>query len=449
MNVDAWMDFEIWDVLFLKNYNTRLVVLSTFFLGISSGLAGSFLLLRKRSLMSDTLSHACLPGIGLMFIVVTLLGGNGKSLPLLLMGATVTGLLGVLLVTAIRNTSRIKDDAAMGIVLSVFFGLGIVMLSLAQTMGGAAAGLESFIYGKTASMVGKDLEYLMWITVVTVILCVALQKEFSLICFDENFARSLAWPVHFLDMLMMGLMVGVTVVGLQAVGLILIVAFMIIPAASARFWTEKYRLMWMLAGAIGGLSGWVGASVSAILPRMPAGAVIVLVSGVVFVFSMFFGASRGVCKIKSRQIHMRRKIGRQHFLRAVYEILDAQQTGGNFTVSIQDLLEKRSWSRKQLQKHISRAKREDHIETVAGNRIQLSEAGYAEAARYTRNHRLWELYLIRFADVATRHVDRDADHVEHVLGPEIVRQLEEELDTTLHGMTPPESPHCIVTEGSI
>lgn len=440
---------DLWEVLLLQKHNTRLVVLCTILLGISAGLAGSFLLLRKRSLMSDTLSHACLPGIGLMFILVTLAGGNGKSLSLLLLGATITGLLGVVLVTAIRNTSRIKDDAAMGIVLSVFFGLGIVMLSLAQTLGGAAAGLESFIYGKTASMVNQDLQYLLWITGGTLVLCIALQKEFSLICFDENFARSLAWPVHFLDMVMMGLVVAVTVVGLQAVGLILIIAFMIIPAASARFWTEKYRLMWILSGIIGGFSGWLGSSVSALLPRMPAGAVIVLVSGVAFLFSMFFGSARGVCKIKFHQARMRRKVGRQHLLRAVYELLESEEKVSNSPISINDLLLKRSWSGKQLHKLITQAKREDHLEPVSGNRLQLSESGFAEAARYTRNHRLWELYLIRFADVATRHVDRDADHVEHVLGPKLVRQLEEELDATAHGMHLPDSPHAFVGDYAI
>jgi len=445
----GFMWSDLWEVLLLQKYNTRLVVVCTILLGISAGLAGSFLLLRKRSLMSDTLSHACLPGIGLMFIMVTLAGGNGKSLSLLLLGATITGLLGVIMVTAIRNTSRIKDDAAMGIVLSVFFGLGIVMLSLAQTMGGAAAGLESFIYGKTASMVSQDLHYLLWITGATLILCIALQKEFSLICFDENFARSLAWPVHFLDMVMMGLVVAVTVVGLQAVGLILIIAFMIIPAASARFWTEKYRYMWMLAGMIGGVSGWFGASVSALLPRMPAGAVIVLVSGVAFLFSMFFGTARGVLKIKSRQSRMRKKIGRQHLLRAVYEVLEREENGTNSPIALDLLTNKRSWSPKEFTKLVSQAKREDHLEPVSGNRLQLSESGFAEAARYTRNHRLWELYLIRFADVATRHVDRDADHVEHVLGPELVRQLEIELDQTAHGIDLPDSPHASIGEYSI
>ncbi|WFB37709.1 metal ABC transporter permease [Kiritimatiellota bacterium B12222] len=443
----ALVSSDIWEVISLQNYNTRLVVLSTMLLGIASGFAGSFLLLRKRSLMSDTLSHACLPGIGLMFIVLTMMGGNGKSLGMLLVGATISGLLGVGLVTAIRNNSRIKDDAAMGIVLSVFFGLGIVFLSLAQTLGGAAAGLESFIYGKTASMVDQDLTFLKWITPCTLLLCIGLQKEFSLVCFDENFARSLSWPVQFLDMLMMGLMVAVTVVGLQAVGLILIIAFMIIPAAAARFWTEKYRVMWILAGVIGGICGWLGASFSALLPRMPAGAVIVLISGIAFLFSMFFGTARGVCKIKARQIRMRKKIGRQHFLRAAYEILEVTEEGRNVSFPVAALMEKRSWTSLELRKLISIARKEDHVEMVTSERVQLSEAGFAEAARYTRNHRLWELYLIRFADVATRHVDRDADRVEHVLGPSVVRQLEKELNRTAQRMQLPKNPHALLGDG--
>ncbi|MGA0368988.1 MAG: iron chelate uptake ABC transporter family permease subunit [Kiritimatiellia bacterium] len=434
---------DLLEVLTLRNYNTALVVKSTVLLGASAGLAGSFLLLRKRSLMSDTLSHACLPGIGLMFILLTLNGGNGKSLPFLLLGATVTGALGVLWVTLIRNTTRIKDDAAMGIVLSVFFGLGIVMLSLIQTMGGGSAGLESFIYGKTASMVLQDLHLLIWTGGISLLLCVVFQKEFCLVCFDENFARALSWPVHALDALMMALVVAVTVVGMQAVGLILIIAFMIIPAAAARFWTENYRRMWVISGVLGAFSGWLGASISALLPRMPAGAVIVLVSGFFFVLSLVFGTSRGVFKQKRRQWRMRRRVGRQHLLRAVFEIQEADALPGNSPVSMKELSHKRSWSRKRLQQLISAARREDHIEEIEGDRLQLSESGFAEAARYTRNHRLWELYLIRFADVAAGHVDRDADRVEHVLGPDLVRQLEEGLDASLHGMKLPESPHSL------
>ncbi|MDA3873188.1 MAG: hypothetical protein PF795_04440 [Kiritimatiellae bacterium] len=138
---------------------------------------------------------------------------------------------------------------------------------------------------------------------------------------------------------------------------------------------------------------------------------------------------------------MRRKVGRQHLLRGIYELLEEEDRFANTPVSIQLLLAKRSWTLSELHKLISRAKKEDHIEVISGDRLQLSESGFAEAARYTRNHRLWELYLIRFADVAARHVDRDADRVEHVLGPELVRQLEAELDE-VEDMPPViESPH--------
>ncbi len=442
---------EVWRVATLRNYNTRLVVLSTATLGIASGLIGTFLLLRKRSLMGDALSHACLPGIGVMFILMTMLGGAGKSLPGLLLGATVTGVGGVALVMLIRNTTRIKDDAAMGIVLSVFFGLGVAVLGMVQTMPGAsAAGLEFFIYGKTASMVRQDFTLICAVALIVAALSVLLVKEFTLLCFDEGFADAQGWPVHVLDVLMLALVALVTVVGLQAVGLILIIAFLITPAAAARFWTNDLRRMLVLAAVIGGLSGWLGASISALLPRLPAGAVIVLVAASVFVLSMVFGSSRGVLLRYIAHRRLRRKVGRQHLLRSVYEVLESchpDKAAGvsNLPIDYAQLLDHRSWSRPRLQRLIAVAKREDHVDYCDGKRVCLSESGFGEAARITRNHRLWEMYLISHADVAPGHVDRDADAVEHVLGPEMVRQLEAELARRGKPLAVPPSPHALPT----
>lgn len=438
---------EVWRVITLRNYNTRLVVLSTATLGIASGLIGTFLLLRKRSLMGDALSHACLPGIGVMFILMTMLGGTGKSLPGLLLGATVTGVGGVALVMLIRNTTRIKDDAAMGIVLSVFFGLGVAVLGMVQTMPGAsAAGLEFFIYGKTASMVQQDFTLICAVALIVMALSVLLIKEFTLLCFDEGFADAQGWPVHMLDVLMLALVALVTVVGLQAVGLILIIAFLITPAAAARFWTNDLRRMLILAAVIGGLSGWLGASISALLPRLPAGAVIVLVAATVFIISMVFGSSRGVLLRFIAHRRLRRKVGRQHLLRSIYEILESRHPSNesgiaNLSIDYKQLLDHRSWSRARLQRLIAVAKREDHVDYCDGKRVCLSESGFGEAARITRNHRLWEMYLISHADIAPGHVDRDADTVEHVLGPEMVRQLEAELARRGKPLAVPPSPH--------
>lgn len=444
----AWPSAEeILEVATLQTYNTRLVVLSAALLGLAAGLMGSFLLLRKRSLMGDALSHACLPGVGLMFVLLVVSGGTGKSLPALLLGAAVTGALGVGHVMAIRNTTRIKDDTAMGIVLSVYFGAGVALLGMIQSMPQAsAAGLETFIYGKTASMVKADFRLIAVITACVLVMSLLCMKEFTLVCFDEAFAAAQGWPVHRLDLAMLALVTAVTVVGMQAVGLILIIAFLITPAAAARFWTDDLKHMLLLAGGIGGVSGWIGASVSALAPRLPAGAVIVLMAASVFLFSMLFGTARGVLLRSRTRWRLRRKIGRQHLLRAVYEILESKQREEgagpvNGTVEWSELLANRSWSPSRLHSLLRRARREDHIDRFRNGRLRLSEPGFGEAARITRNHRLWEMYLITHAEVAPQHVDRDADRVEHVLGPDLVRQLEEELRRRDRSVAMPRSPH--------
>lgn len=441
---------DILNVLFLRDYNTRLVVLSTCLLGCGGGLMGGFLLLRKRSLMGDTLSHATLPGVGLAFLLLVQFGGDGKTLPFLLLGAAGTGLLGCVLVLFVRNRTRIKDDAAMGVVLSVSFGLGVVLLSFAQSMpGGSAAGLETFIYGKTASMVGQDFKILLVVTSVVIILSILFFKEFRLLCFDETFAASLGWPVRALDVLLLGLVAAITVAGLQAVGLILIIAFLITPAAAARFWTEHLDRMLVLSAVIGALSGWLGSSISAFYPGLPAGALIVLAAAALFLFSLFFGIERGAVVRLADSLRLKRRIARQHLLRALYEIIEADKEEGRVRirpVPFHRVLRERTWTEHQLRRHLRRAYQDGLLESKPGaDGIVLSEAGLEAAARMARNHRLWELYLMEYADVAASRVDRDADTVEHVLGDELVAGLEARLQTYRDAgeQTVPESPHRI------
>ena len=440
---------DIWNVLFLRDYNTRLVVICTMLLGCACGLMGGFLLLRKRSLMGDTLSHATLPGVGLSFMLAVALGGDGKSLPILLAGAAITGVIGCAAVLFIREQTRIKDDAAMGIVLSVFFGAGVAILGVIQTMPeGSAAGLESFIYGKTASMVMSDFQILVLVTICVITCSLLLFKEFRLLCFDETFAAALGWPVKFLYILLLALITAVTVAGLQAVGLILIIAFLITPAAAARFWTNQLDRMLVLSALIGAASGWLGASLSAFIPRLPAGAVIVLVAALFFVVSMLIGTERGVMIRFLRQSQLRKRMGRQHLLRALYEILEGGRVTEELnirTVPFRQIRGRRTWSDTQLRDYIRRAYNDGLVE--APNKVDsilLTKTGLAEAAQVTRNHRLWEMYLIEYADVATSRVDRDADMVEHVLGEKMVTRLEDKLQAYRSaGSLVPQSPHPI------
>jgi manganese/zinc/iron transport system permease protein len=436
-------------LLLLEDYNTRVVILGTTLLGCAGGIVGSFTLLRKRALMGDALSHATLPGIGLAFIIATLLGANGKSLPILLLGATITGLIGVGAILSIRNLTRLKEDTALGIVLSVFFGAGICLLGVIQQMkDGHAAGLEAFIYGKTASMVANDAFLIAAAALGCLGACLLLFKEFKLLCFDEGFAASHGAPVIRLDLALMALVVIVSIVGLQAVGLILMVALLVIPAAAARFWTEKMWRMIIISAGLGAAGGMFGAGMSALFPKLPSGAMIVLVCTTFFLISMIFGSARGVLIRWVRRSRLNRAVERQHLLRAVYEILESSgslergQDGGEKdgcgAVSTRDLLSKRSWSLRHLHREIRRGQRAKLVERTA-EQIRLSKQGMEEASRLTREHRLWELYLITHADIAPSQVDRDADAIEHVLEPDVVAKLESLLEKTHAGV--PASPH--------
>lgn len=422
---DAWPTWvELFDTLtFRAGYNTSIVVLGTTLLGIAAGIVGVFALLRKRSLMADALSHATLPGIGLAFIIATLLGMQGRSLPVLMVGATVTGVLGVLCIQWLLRHTRLREDAAIGLVLSIFFGAGAVILSVIQTMrSGNAAGLDHFIYGQTAAMNLTDAAIMGGIAVAAVLAAALLLKEFAMVCFNDAFARVDGWPVTTIDLLMMTLVVIVTVAGLQAVGLILVVAMLIIPAVAARFWTERLWMLVLLAAVIGGLSGYLGSVASALLPRKPAGAVIVLVSGGLFVISLLAAPSRGVIAALIRRMKLRLGIAADHVLEATYLAVKA---GGEVLSreAVAGLARRRAWG-VGLHLAVPMHLRRRGLGRFTGGAFVPSDAGLAHGGRVARNHRLWEQYLITYADIAPSHIDWTVDQVEHVLGDELVAELE-------------------------
>lgn len=433
-----------WRVFSLRDYNTRVVMAGTGLLGVACGVVGSFMVLRKKALLGDAISHATLPGIALAFMVMVAAGGTGKYLPGLLAGATLTGLLGMGFILLIRSQTRLPEDAALGIVLSVFFGAGVALLGIIQKMDtGSAAGLESFIYGKTASMLAEDGRRIAWCAAALALLSAVLFKEFRALCFDAEFARVQGWPVRWLDAVMMGMVVAATVIGLQAVGLILVIALLIIPAAAARFWTEELQGMVLLAACFGGLSGVVGSGLSALLPHLPAGAVIVLTASALFVLSLLFGRARGVVRRIRARLCLEGRIDRQHALRSLYEL-----NGDNaVAVAVPEsaLHAARHWSARRLKATLRRLAREDLVRRLPGG-WQLTADGLDDARRVVRNHRLWELYLIHHAAVAPSHVDRDADLIEHVLGRAMVEELEGLLEAAAPAPPVPASPHPLPTE---
>ncbi len=440
--MELWLE-KFTRVILLTDYNTRIVVAGVTLLGLAGGVIGTFLLLRKRSLTADALSHATLPGIAVGFMLAVAFGGDGKNIFILLAGAFVFGLLGMAMILAIRHTTRIKDDAALGIVLSVFFGLGASLIKLAEDLpGGSAAGLDRFILGRAASMLTADATVIFWAAVIIVVLTVFLFKEFRLLCFDESFAAAQGWPVVLLDASLMGLVVGVTVIGLQSVGLVLVVSLLIIPAAAARFWTEQLRTMTLAAGAIGMASGYLGAIASAMYTRLPTGPIIVLVCGGVFVISLVFGAQRGLVVRWVRNASLNRRVGMQNLMRAAYELLEHPASDSNDrTFTLAELSAHRAWRTGELKGLLRRARREHFMTPGTDGSYRLTRDGEATARRVVRNHRLWEVYLITHADIAPSHVDRDADHIEHVLSPDLIDRLEKLLAEKFPHLVVPDSPH--------
>jgi manganese/zinc/iron transport system permease protein len=429
---------SFWRVLLLQDHNTRVVMAGACLFGAAAGLAGTFLLLRKRSLLGDTLGHATLPGITLAFLLAETFGISPRSFLWLALGATISGVAGMGAVLLIRKTSRLKDDAALAIVLSVFFGAGIAMLSAIQQLpGGQAAGLERLIYGNPASMTSGDAWFVLLASLLVAGVCGFLFKEFTLLCFDESYALTAGWPVRPLDALLMGLVVLVTIVGLQTVGILLVVALLVIPPAAARFWSDDLRAMALVAAAAGGLSSLIGVVASALLPGLPTGALIVLSAALFFGVSLLAGKKRGLIIRHLLEREAARRLRREHVLRAIFECAE----DGQPVVTLEQVLAKRPWKNNELRSEIGQLTDEGLLTTEpSGASFQLNGRGDSEARRLVRNHRLWEIYLLNHADVAPARVDRDADLIEHVLDQRLVDELEDLLDEKARERLVPGNP---------
>lgn len=288
----------------LSDPNTQWILLGSILLGLSSGVLGSFAYLRKQSLMGDALAHAALPGVCIAFMLT-----GSKSIVFFLIGAAVSGLIATFGVGFVTRNSRIKQDSALGIVLSVFFGLGIVLLTQIQHgSSGNQSGLDKFLFGQAASMVHKDVVIMTAVAGMLLVVCALLFKEFKLLSFDSGFAKGLGYPVAFLEQFMMFLIVVAVVVGIQAVGVVLMSALLITPAVTARYWTERLGVMVVLSGFFGAVSGFVGTLVSATANNMPTGPLSVLAATALFVVSVLVAPRRGVLSKVLQRLSVRREV---------------------------------------------------------------------------------------------------------------------------------------------
>jgi manganese/zinc/iron transport system permease protein len=353
-------------------------------------------------------------------------------------GGAVAAALAGLTVLGFRRAAGLGDDAAMAIVLSGFFGLGVVLLSVVQTTGGGGqAGLEDFVFGKTASMVTADVQVIGIGGILVAGLALLLFKDLGLLCFDDAFAASLGRRVGLLDLVLLAMTVMTALIGLQAVGLILVVAVMVIPPAAARFLTDDLRTTVAWSSSIGAGGCWIGVTLSALAPGLPAGAMIVLSMAGLFVIALAMGPRRGLFPRWRIARKVRRRIGRDHLLRSM---LEHRELTASEELDLRTIRGLRVWTVGEVASVLRAARGAGEVIEVEPGLWRLSELGELEAAALVRNHRLWEHYLLRYADIAATHVDRAADRIEHVLNPVLVRSLEIEVGEA-SAASAPESPH--------
>lgn len=356
----------LFDALTLQlGYNATLVAIGAALLGTASGVTGTFLFLRKRALVSDAISHATLPGIALAFIVMVAMGGDGRNLLGLLAGSAITATLGLLAVQWLSSRTRLGEDAAIGAVLSVFFGFGIVLLTVIQTMtAGRQAGLESFLLGSTAGMLYSDAVTIAAGGAAALALALLLRRPMTMVSFDPGYASSIGIDTRRIDLATMGLVMAVTVVGLKIVGLIMVIALVIIPPVAARFWSERSETVALVAGVFGGLSGYLGAAISASAPDLPTGPIIVLTAFALFLLSLLVAPARGTLAAWGRHRRYHRRVHLRQGLLAMAQGLPVYE----------------AWTRRLLVR-----------EGLARPDGVATEAGRARAAKALRDERRWSM----------------------------------------------------------
>lgn len=272
------------------DYTLRNVALGSALLGIVGGVLGTFAVLRRQGLLGDALAHTALPGIAIAFLVT-----NSKAPLVLMLGAAVAGWIGTLIILNLVRETRISEDSALGIVLTVFFGGGIVLLTYIQNNRGASqAGLDNFLFGQAATLVERTVLQMAGVGLVALIVVAVFYKEFKLLSFDPEFTASLGFPVRWLDVLLTSLIVAAVVIGLQTVGVVLMAAMLIGPAAAARQWTNRLGVMISLSAIFGATAGVAGAIISVQAARIPTGPMIVLCMTAIVLVSILFAPNRGI-----------------------------------------------------------------------------------------------------------------------------------------------------------
>ena len=405
------------EFLTLSDPNIRTVVIAVLLISVSTALTGSFLFLHKKALLGDAVSHSVLPGIGLGFLAV------GEKDPLVLMiGAILSGAISIFFIDRVIKNPKVKPDAALAITLALFFSVGIVILSYIQAQQYTGqAGLNHFIFGKAAALKQSDALVFSVLALFVTGVIVMFFKEFKLIAFNKDYAISIGMPVKFLEFIMQVLVIFSIALGIQAVGVILLSALLITPAASARIWTNNLKKMLLLAVFFSMIPSYLGIAISTFSTNMPTGPWVVVSLTGVAILSIFFAPQKGVISRMFKARANRKKILLENILKDAFVLKEE-----NNTCAIAKLIAHRQEETRKIEKGIVALEKENLLIRSQQN-IQLTEAGINKGGKIQERHLLWEKYLTSKLKIKQDHVHYNAESIEHLLTEELVQELKNEL----------------------
>ncbi|MDT0557825.1 metal ABC transporter permease [Ichthyenterobacterium sp. W332] len=364
------MDIQEYFSLVFTDYTLRTITLGTAILGAVCGMLGSFAVLRKQSLLGDAISHAALPGIAIAFLIT-----GAKDSNVLLLGALVSGLIGTFWIRGIITKTHLKSDTALGLILSLFFGFGMLLLTFIQKQPNAnQAGLDKYLFGQAATLLESDVWMMAIVTGICLIILLLFWKEFKILLFDADYTKTLGFNTKTIDILITSFIVLAIVLGLQTVGVVLMSAMLLAPAAAARQWTNSLATMVFLAALFGAFSGVFGTAISASQNNLSTGPVIVIVAAVFVIFSFVFSPSRGLLFKQIRFIKNRRDLELHKTLAFMHDIAKTHENISH-PHAIRLLNNFQGFTKSTLQKLVQK----DYI-TLDGNMWSLTKEGFVTAA---------------------------------------------------------------------
>jgi len=412
--MNFWNDFIYF--FSFQDANITNVLLGTIMLGFTCGIVGVLVVLNKKALIVDAVSHSILPGICIGFML-----SGVKSPVYLISGGIVAGIIAVYLVDWISKTSRIKKDAAIAITLSVMFSIGVILLNIIQHSGnGNQSGLSDFLFGKAATIVRNDLYVFGAMSALVLTIIPLFYQHFKIALFDPEFSKTIGLNDRFIQGLISGLIIISTAIGIQTVGIILMSALIITPASSAFFWTKSFNKSILISGLFATLSSIAGVFISFLSPDMPTGPWIIVCLSSIAIFSAFF-SPKGLVTKRIKASKNTKKMLSDNVLKNLYKIgeKEAETTKSR---TIEEILNYRFTPLKELKTGLRLLKLKG-LAIEAGGLWMLTEQGVSNAKRIIRIHRLWELYMQKFMQIQSDHVHESAETIEHIMTPQLETEL--------------------------